>query len=137
MNDALRRWAELEASKRELEAALKQIEDERKALEERALEAMVEDGIEKFSVNGLTFYVEQKLLANVRTLQGETTDATHARVAAALDAVGWGAAAGMRVNASTLSALCREAEKSGEEIPAALADHIYVDHKFSLRARAR
>lgn len=133
MNDALRRWTELEVERKQLEERLAEIKKEQGPLEEQALEALAGDGISSMRMNGRTVYVERRLWAGLEVPEGESRLDAQRRAFEAFHAAGLDDF--LTLSTQRLSAWVREREELGEPIPPEIAELIKVSEVFSLRSR--
>lgn len=142
MNENLKRYVELEASRLDLEAELKRVKAEMSALEPKIIEEMMDLGMTKAGVNGRTFYIARTLHAGAANGLGKEP------VIAALKAAGYTEYVSETYNSQSLSALIRDFDREitdgrggapVEQIVAALPDPmreaIAIAEVFNLRSR--
>lgn len=116
--DVFKRYAETQRRRRLLDDELKAIKAELKVMEESVLEALVQIGAERITVDGFTLSPRIELWAGVDYQPGETTDAGYQRACAALQAAGLSEYPRQRFNVQSLSAFFRElASEQGYEDP--------------------
>lgn len=112
----------------ELEKLIEELKSLKAKLEEKTIEYMFDNDIEKITVNGHTFYPSTKLYASVKSEWKE----------AAFD---WFKINGFehvvkeQIHAQTLSSLCREWRDSDNGIPLELTPFISVYDKISINVR--
>ena len=66
MNEQWKRYAELELREREFEIALKSIQQEKAALEPELLDSMAEEGLDRLTLSGITFFPKRRVFAGPR-----------------------------------------------------------------------
>lgn len=66
MNEQWKRYAELEVKERELEASLKAVQQEKAALEPELLDCMAEEGLDRLTLSGITFFPKRRVFAGPR-----------------------------------------------------------------------
>lgn len=66
MNEQWKRYAELEVQERKLEASLKAIQQEKAALEPELLDCMAEEGLDRLTLSGITFFPKRRVFAGPR-----------------------------------------------------------------------
>jgi len=123
----VKRYAELVKRKRKLDAEVKKIKKQLADLEEPVLGYFGDQCIEQQRFDGVTLSVRRELWAGHN---GDVDAACQALVEA-----GYGDLVGRRFNTSQLSAVVREWDRAGEEIPDGLREHIKVSEVFKISAR--
>jgi hypothetical protein len=122
--DDLRRLLQLKAQKQEHEDALKPIATEIEIVTARILDRWAEDGVSSMKVDGRLLSLRRQVWA--RVLDRE-------RIVSALEAAGLGHL--LTPNSQSLSAVLREWEENGQDIPAPLVGVIDSFERFSLSVR--
>ena len=123
--DALHEFVQLEKDRRQLEAQLKSLKARKAKLEEQLLTEFEQTGVQNMRVDGMTVFIHRQTWANHA---GNPAALVEAMRAAGMDEM-----VKVSVNTQTLSAWVRELESIEEPIPEAVAPHISVSEKFSLR----
>jgi aryl carrier-like protein len=124
----LQEFARLALRKRELEAELREVQDQMARLEAELVEEFVAAGLQHVRVGGLVVYLTQEVYA-------APVNGDHERLAEALARLGLDDLVATRVDHVRLSAWVRELRRQGEEIPAELAELIKVSEVVRLRTR--
>lgn len=128
----LRRFAELQLKRRELEDALDVVTKQVAALEPQVLESFVDQGITSANVCGLCCYVKTDLYVSKRAdKDGATTEA----LCEALTEVGLGYMVKDGYSASSLKSKVAEWRKDGVEIPERLAKLLNVGEIIKVQTR--
>jgi len=125
----LTRFVELHRVKREMEAALRKVEDEIAVLEPILREQFAVAGIQSMSVNGMTAYVSRQVFPKYKDGAGRGD------VIEALKADGLGDILREDYNSQTFNSLIRDIESSGRGLPEHLARVIEISEKYELRTR--
>lgn len=128
MLDQVKRYAELIARKRELEAELRAIQDQLNVMEPGLVEAFIDAGIQHLRLNGQTLYLQQEIWAS-------PVDGDYDSLCDALERAGLGDMVVRRVHHNTLSAWVRELRKAGEEMPEEVKPYLKVSETYRLRVR--
>ena len=123
------RLKQLKDDKKALEAKVKEIGVEIDALESTLSNVMVTEEVDKFSRNGSTFYLTSKLYAS--PVSGKKDD-----MYAALKANGYASIVTQTVNAQTLASVCREMMAENDaQLPAWLDGLVNTYEKTSVGIR--
>lgn len=110
MNEQWKAYAEADQKKRAAELALKEAKAVMEELEPMLLDAMAEEGIDRISINGVTYYPTRRMYVGPDTEAGFDKIA----VASVLKAVGLGTFVKSDYNTNSLSAYIRElADENG------------------------
>jgi hypothetical protein len=118
------RLIELDEAKKQLEADIKSITEERSALEQKLLADFEAMGIDSIKSGGKTVYIQRQLWA--RASEGSA----NVFRAAGLDYM-----VKESVNTQTLSAYVRELDRDGSPVPPEIAAVTNVSEAFQLRTR--
>jgi hypothetical protein len=124
----LQEFARLALRKRELEAELREVQDQMARLEAELIEEFVATGLQYARVGNLVVYLTQEVYAS-------PANGDHDRLAEALAKLGLDDLVTSRVDHARLSAWVREMRREGEEIPAELAELIKISEVVRLRTR--
>ena len=124
----LREFVSLTGRKRDLEAELRQVQDRLNELEPGLVDMLVEEGIQRTTVDGYTAYLQEDVWAS-------PLDGNIAGLCAALKVAGFGDMVAETVNRQTLSAWVRERRKDGEPLPPAVEPVISIIAGYRLRAK--
>ncbi len=84
----LKRWLEAKRTKKELDKALKGVNEELENLEISLLDQMATDGVAQVKLDGSTIYVSTMTKADVDYQEGESTDEGYDRTCDQLVALG-------------------------------------------------
>jgi len=122
------RYVELRRERDEVSAQLDRIKDEMRTLEDEIKLDFERTGMESCRVNGMTIYINRQLWASAK-------DGDHDRLCAALAGAGFGDMIKTSVNTQSLSALVREHDAAGDDLPGALKEAVEVAEVFSVRTR--
>jgi len=120
------KFAELTAAKRELEAELAGLKSELAELNERLPDLMVEQGIDKITVDGYTLYPSSRNWARAKA-------GSEQALKDALEARGFGDI--VKPNSVSLSALWNDYDGGDEGVPEWLSEITEINTKITLKAR--
>jgi hypothetical protein len=124
-----RQFAELQRRKGEVKAELDDIDRKLERLQPQLLEEFSKTGIPRIPVDGYTVYLHRDLRARV------PEGASKEEACEALKAAGHGIYVEPGFNHNSVSALFRELDKNGEEIPSELKGKLEPVEIFTVRAR--
>ncbi len=126
MADRLKAAKEL---KKDLDAQTKAVNAEIEQIDRELSDAMAEQELDKFTRNGSTFYLNNRLYASPAA--GRKED-----MYAALKANGYGSLVTETVNANTLASFCKEQLAANEdELPSWLSDVVSTFEKVTVGVR--
>ena len=125
----LTQFAEAEIARREAEDVLDRAKARAKTIENALMENMLSMGVESARCSGLTIFVHKQLWAR-KNSESSTQD-----VCDCLKEVGLTSLVHEAYNTQSLSALMREWEREGQEMPAALSQVVSSEIVTSLRSR--
>ncbi len=134
---ALRTYARLDKEKRAAEAKLKKVKSEIEACEPRVKSFFEKMGVSKFTIEGITIYLNRQLWV------GRQDDVSHNDVAAAMKKAGLSEYCGPRLNTQSFSAFVRELQGEGSDtpeelvkkLPAPLQGIIKISEVFKINTR--
>lgn len=124
----LKRFTELELTRRTLKDELDKCNAEIAVLEEGVLADFENAGASSMNIDGLSVYLHRQLWAKPR-------NGDYPAACEALKKAGLGAMVEPRFNTNTLSSWFREKDKAGEPVPDVLTDVIDLTEVFSVRTR--
>lgn len=125
----VKRYRDLKAEAKRLEAELDGVKKAATALEEELVEAFTDEGVQNMRVDGNTVYLERTLWAQRE--KGVTPE----EVVAALRAAGLDALVGEGVNMNTLSSHLRELDEHDTPLPDALVGKVKAAEVFKVKVR--
>lgn len=130
--EPVKRYAQLEGERLELEDRIKKIKSEQEQIREQVLGFFQEEGVESVKLPDRTLYLQRRLDAG--KAEGMSTE----ECIRALQSRGFEDLAPLRVDWQRLSAVFREREKGGEEpVPEALRGVFEPKESFRVGSRRR
>ena len=127
MEEALGRIIALDEKKKELQAELKEINEERREVEQDILNQFEKTGISRVSKDGVTVHLTRRISAKPK--DGDTYRITKIFLDNGMDDM-------LRVHSNTLSSMARELLEEGvSTLPPELWDALEIDEVFQVRTR--
>ena len=123
----LREWVRLTNEKRELEADMREVQDQLTALEPGLVEDLALAGMKSANVDGMIVYTAREFTAGLK----EDAD----KAAVFRDWAANGREQFLMLGWSALRGFVRELQEAGEPLPADLAAVVEVGEVYRLRAR--
>lgn len=121
------KFIEINDRKKKLEALLDAAKEELRESEEKVLSLFEKNGIQKIRIMNQTVYLRRQLWASAANGKPAAVEA--------LKEAGFGDLIEEHFNTQKLSALVREMDKEGTELPESFKDKINVIEKFNIRTR--
>lgn len=134
----LKEFVELSGKIKKMAAELKELERQKRSLEEPISEMLVEAGVTNIKIDGHTIYLHTQIWASatdIITMTGEVVGKDYERSVNALKDAGYADMVETRFNTQRVSAMIRELVRNGEEIPEVLEDNLKITEKVQPRAR--
>ena len=128
--EQVRRLAELEDEKSDLERRLKRVKSEIADVEPVVRDEMAQEGVQSINVGDRTVYLHRQLWARPR-------DGDYASAVEALREVGLDEYVEEKFNVHSLSAVVREWDRNDEEVPEELAKSLEITEDIKVRSQRR
>lgn len=126
--DRVKKFLELENKQKDLEKLLAEVKKEQAVLESEILAEFEDESCSSVKVNGSTVHLHRSLFASVK-------DGDHDRAIKALHSLGFRDLVHTSFNLNQVSAVVREADREGKELPEDFKEAFNVFEKFSVRVR--
>ena len=117
------------------EAIIKILKKESKEIETQILAHFSDTGISSVKMDGGTVYLHRQLWAGVDTQENEAPKDAMERAVKALREAGYEDLVSEKFSTQAVSAIVRELDKEGEDLPQEFEGAIRVAEKFSARLR--
>lgn len=133
--ETLTEYANLDARRQELDREAREIAAKLAALEPALLDTMASAGVASVKVAGRTVYMDTRIWAQVVAGEGEDPAQAKARACQALKDSGHGDLVAESFNHQTLSAVMREMNRDGQDLPLEWEGALRPNEVVKLRTR--